>query len=832
MGMGAHRRAASRGGSVAGFAVIAALLIPGAAQAAMTFHKYTAAAGGRYPDAIALADINRDGRLDAVTANQGTNGTTADTVSVRGGNGDGSIRGAANYTVGDRPNDVAVGDLDGDGVPDVVAANRESGTVSVLIGISTGGFKAAKNLATAAGAATGNKPVAVVIVDLNRDGRRDILVANNATSARPNGDIAWLRNQGAGAFAGPVSTSISLTKPADLVVADFNSDGNQDVAVTNGGATTVTGLKGNGQGGFALGAVMQLGTGATPSGIAVGDMNNDARTDLAVRVPSGVATLRGLGTVSFAAPRTFATTATGGRAIAMADLDRDGRRDVAVSGSTSNVSLLRGVGDGTLTPELTISTGQALGLAIGDLNNDGANDLAVLDSPHDTIDSFRSTVGETVAPQTTIDSGPTGLTTGTSPNFAFHGTDDTTVPGFKYQCSLDQGTITWGPCTSPSRYTPVDGTYTFRVRAIDGAGNVDATPAERTFTLNHVTFGAPATFAAGARVNAVASADLDNDGDRDLVTAGGEDAAPALAILANTGTGSFAAPRLIPLPAIPTDVEVGDVDGDGTLDLVAPAVLTSEVLVLHGDGSGTFAPPQHVATGGQRARAVALADLDGDGDLDIATANEGTNDASVLRNAGGGTFVAPVRYPTGTFPNQIAAGDVNNDGHPDLAVTNPAGTGSDPGTVALLLGTGDGSFTTPPPFGAGNHPRGIALADLDGDGFDDIITGTSDNVVVRRSNGTGGVLPATGYAIGFSPFAVTAADLDADGAIDVASASNNSAVGVFLGNGTGVLGPVTHFGSGIAPSDIVTADLNGDPFPDVVRTNQAAGTVTVLLGKG
>ncbi|HTD22619.1 MAG TPA: VCBS repeat-containing protein [Terriglobales bacterium] len=258
----------------------------------------------------------------------------------------------------------------------------------------------------------------------------------------------------------------------------------------------------------------------------------------------------------------------------------------------------------------------------------------------------------------------------------------------------------------------------------------------------------------------------------------------------------------------------------------------------------TPAPGSPIITGAG-AGFVAVGDLNGDGKPDVVVVNGSANSVSVLLATGGGSFLAPVNYGVGIGPNDVAIADVLGNGRLDLVVTN-----SD-GTIDLLINNGSGVFTTPlPPLfaGSGTGPEGIAVADLNKDGFPDIVVADSftNNVTVFLGAGLGAFTPGVNYTtstnpstIITNPSSVGVADFNGDGKLDLVTANNaNDTVSLLLGNGNGTFqAPISvnvnpsPTSSCSDPDALVVADLNGDSKPDVAVAC-TGGTVSILLGNG
>ncbi len=238
----------------------------------------------------------------------------------------------------------------------------------------------------------------------------------------------------------------------------------------------------------------------------------------------------------------------------------------------------------------------------------------------------------------------------------------------------------------------------------------------------------------------VAAGDFDRNGALDLVTA--NSTSGTLSVLLGNGNGSFR-PRIdLAVGGAPRAVAVGDFNGDGRLDVATAQQLTDTVSVLLGNGDGTFARPLVFAASGQNftPESLAVGDVNGDGKLDLAIKSVSVLDSDafqvgVLLGNGDGTFQAPLlgaAQPDGS--GDLALGDFNNDGRMDAAVADQLGASS--GNLSVFAGNGDGTFQSLIRLDlltGGNDPEGVAAADLNGDGLVDL-------VAANTSSGTVGVL--------------------------------------------------------------------------------------------
>jgi hypothetical protein len=326
-----------------------------------------------HPVALALGDFNSDRKLDVAVVNQ-----LSANISVLLGHGDGTFEPAATYTAGVAPRALAVGDLNGDGALDLVIANLGFGaptTVSVLLGNGDGTFKAQ------VGYATGTDPVSVAIGDFNRDKKLDVVVTNNLDAT-----VSVLLGNGDGTLQPQVTYSTGVG-PTWVVAGDVNGDGNPDLAVAIGGVPSLGSndetdvLLGNGDGTFRPKLPATAASGANV--LAVADLNGDGKPDMAVaeRASSTLGVLLGNGDGTFQTQRTYPAgqiTWT----LAICDANLDGKLDLAVaSQEDSTLGVFLGNGDGTFRPQVTHAVGShPSALATGDLNADGIPDFVTADS--------------------------------------------------------------------------------------------------------------------------------------------------------------------------------------------------------------------------------------------------------------------------------------------------------------------------------------------------------------------------------------------------------------------------------------------------------------------
>ena len=343
----------------------------------------------------------------------------------------------------------------------------------------------------------------------------------------------------------------------------------------------------------------------------------------------------------------------------------------------------------------------------------------------------------------------------------------------------------------------------------------------------------------------VALADFNRDGKLDLAVANSE--SNNVTILLGDGAGGFRPAVGSPFAAghNPSDIAVGDVNNDGSLDLAFANHDTSYLTVLTGDGKGSFSPAPgspFTVQSKPHPHGIAMADFNGDGKPDLATDDWQNNQVTVVFNDGKGGFISPgVSFPVGKMPyHKLRAADLNKDGGADIVTTNFEG-----GNVTILLADGKGAFkeSKGSPFESNKQPFGVAIGDLNGDGNPDLavahysghITDPSgDRMSILLGAGDGTFRLAWSQLVpGKAPTSAAIGDCNGDGIADAVFANHgNASVTVILGSRREfLLAPGSPFRVGSHPSGVAVGDLNGDGKADIVTANEEDNDVSVLLTK-
>jgi hypothetical protein len=557
------------------------------------------------PVSVAVGDLDGDGEIDLVSANQSTNNVT---VFLQGAPGvfpaaPSAVLGGPGLT--DGPVSVAVGDVDGDGRLDIACADETGNNLTVFLQSSSGGFGATPTF-TLAGAGSPLQPTHVELADVNDDGTLDLVSCNGGN------DISiFVFQADTGTFASQpivIGQNGSLSSPSSIAVGDADGDGHVDLAASNSAGNDVSVFQQVGGASYAITpADLVLGdaiTSTNPGGIAVVDLDGDGDLDIVTANEGG----NSLSIFEQLSPSIFgsspaqvlgsATDTPGPRAVAAADLDGDGRMDlVSANRAGGTLAIFHQLGSGgfSASPDVVLgggTLGAPTSIAVGDLDGDGRPDLVCANATANNLSVFLQPAS--------------GGFAGVSP------------------ATIGSGATT----KAPAQVLVVD---------IDGDGDLDIVSANTTgdnvtIFLNpgNGVFPAAPSLILGATAStpsprAVAVGDLDGDGDLDIAVAcGGNN---RVAIFLQGAPGSFPAAPSATLTSAslttPDTIAVADVDHDGDVDIVTGNTGSRNLTLFRQGLPGVFSATPIVVGGAgctDSPRSLFLVDLDGDGDVDMVSA--------------------------------------------------------------------------------------------------------------------------------------------------------------------------------------------------------------------
>ena len=677
------------------------------------------------------------------------------------------------------------GDFNNDGFPDLVSRNTKGG-IYIEFGNVTGQNIPLKILPFSF--------LSLKIGDFNSDGNQDMALLLSSSVNIKLGD-------GLGGFSDGGTVAVG-DSPKFLVIGDFNTDGKQDLATSNASKSLSIRL-GDGLGGFTGNTeVALIEIGEDP---AVGDFNGDGKQDLAIlhKTISKVSIVLGDGLGGFSANKQV-SVGEGSRSLAVGEFNGDGILDLVTvndkynnifGGASGTVSIRLGI------PKLPMSAslqGNGVNIINGDYSpslNDHTDFGAVLmDSSVKRIFTIKNSGASPISvvnikssnPHFMVDSVPTHIGVGGSVQFTIT---------FSPLVEFENATISilLGDCM---------GFYKFAVRGK---------------TIGPVVLGTypNATIMAGQNITITPSVAPRHT--KSAVAFTHTNFSGLFTVNPTTGKVTITDAKQAGIYTVKV-MAFGTDSSTQTFTLTVTNPECSEGLFNTGVNFGTGLHPSSVAIG----------DFNKDGKQDVAIANSNAKTVSIRIGDGNGGFTGSVNVPIGFKLSSIAIGDFNGDGNQDFVTANP-----DSDNVSIKLGDALGGFSGSSVFNVGDYPNSVAIGDFNGDGKQDFVTANhiSSNITIRLGDGNGSFGGGTSIPVGTFPSFISIGDFNGDGKQDLATANRNN-VSILLGDGLGGFGSVTNINVGASPSSLAIGDFNGDGKQDFASANQGSANVSIRLGDG
>ena len=686
------------------------------------------------------ADFNQDGKTDiAVIQYDGT-------LNILLNSGAGVLAAPVSYL---NPNYSSsyiqqgfAADVNNDGYPDIVEYDSNNHAVIVYLNQKNGTFGAALTVPLSAGAGYGFIN-SIAIGDVNGDGFPDIVtVATNSTSqTTTNVTVQSYLGNGSGGFKAPGTTlTQTVTIPAfvqlpgslGIILGDLNNDSKLDLALDleeqtsqTTGSVVATVAMGNGDGTFGplnVNNPVSVPVTAPPnfpflvfgtSGVQIANLSKSPYGDVAIDANNSLYVVLGTGSGDFSAPVQTANVDASTQ-ILYADVNGDGIPDMIQFDGVLNV--WTGNGDGTFTQSVPgsmyiLDGGGPESIAVASFTGSGNEDIAQLGATYKQVSLFFGNG------KGAFQGAPALSST----------TDPTPGPAL---LELEAAADIVGNGSTDPLFVDDNGAAPYLVSGLsNGSGGFTYVTALPASAVPNIGFIEPV------------HADFNGDGKEDLLFAGTDD---SLSVALSNGDGTFKTPVALALPALDCSLSyaaTGDLNGDGNVDIVVAysgdaacggtGSEPSGYFVALGKGDGTFATPAFTASGNELYSA-ALADMNQDGNLDLILDDapfDGSGDFAIdlLPGNGDGTFSTGTAIFSNSLVSQVVVGDYNQDGKPDLILfsegnVNAWENGSlQTAGIDLLPGNGDGTFGDSSQLGTGNFFLNGALVDINNDGIPDLV---------------------------------------------------------------------------------------------------------------
>jgi hypothetical protein len=834
---------------------------------------------GRSVNGLCAGDLDMDGKPDLVIANTGTGSLNA-SVSIYHNN---SERGSISfdtvvyYKSGNNdyshPNNAAIGDLNADGRPDLVVVNGE-GTVSVFRSESTRGniYFASQTILPGISSAYD-----VEVGDLNGDGKPDIAVSNDS-----HGSISLFANTTSGETItfSPKVDYPAATGALGIALGYLDNDNRLDIAVATAGFNKVMAYRNTSTGGvISMAAGQDLPVIGPPKDIAIDDVDGDGKPDIAsVETFGNITVLKNKSETTLVFDSiSYSTNVDASEAIMIADLNHDGGVDlVGVGGMSAAVAtLLNKVRAAQITSFSPTVAGPGNNVTIKGYHFTRATDVSFggifADSFTVTSDSeIVVTITKAASGQVTVFgefgsgdaqgfvfnssllinsispvSGPVGTTvTIKGANFSSVSADNLVFfPG-----SVRAEVISAGSneikVKSPagSMFGPI--TLSVNHKSVVSRENYSTTFPSGALVFTEKMFSQIQDYAARMGNIEIGESDFDGDGKLDILTVNNQENADERSVsiwqnLSSPGKILLGDPQTFQASNSPMSAIAADINGDGKPDLIVANQTSYTVGVYKNISSGgaiSLANPVAFPMG--PAIQLASGDIDGDGRPDLVTSNF-FNEFSIMRN---NSSVDNISFDPQFYINfegtqkRISLNDLNNDGRPEIIVTNSSDdlvniypNISVPGTIilgnAVTYPTGDGPY------------HGLVVADIDGNGWLDIITSnTNSNAISVLKNMSGKLnefAPFVEFPLEKKPIDINASDLDGDGKMDFVTIDYESQQQSFISMLKNVSGTVVALSAPLTIkadqllSGSCLGDLDGDGKPDIAVTNPYKNIISI-----
>jgi VCBS repeat protein/type IX secretion system substrate protein len=690
--------------------------------------------------------------------------------------------------------DVKAFDLDGDGDIDILSASRNDGKIAWYENLGGGSFSN-QQIITINTSFTRS----VYAADLDGDGDLDVLSASSGDNK-----IAWYKNLGGGVFSSQQIISVNANVAVSVYASDLDGDGDVDVLSASQGDNKITWYENLGGGSFGIQHTITTNANGAIS-VFTADLDNDGDEDVlsASAIGDNIAWYENLGGGSFGIQQIISNNTNGASSVFASDLDGDGDFDVLSSSSDNNTSdhkiaWYENFGGGVFGPQQIINSGTSVSGASSvyatDINGDGKIDVLSASKNVDKIAWYENLGGGAFGVEQIISSNAIDANSVVCADIDNDGKTDV-ISG-----SSGDNKVAW--------YKNLGG---------------------GSFGMEQII-----TNQVGNGARSVHSADINNDGYNDILSASSVDG--KIAWFKNLGNNSFDTARVITTDVGVLSIYAIDLDGDGDIDVLSASYLfpNSKISWHENLGSGIFGPQQIISTTQDKPIDVYASDLDNDGDFDVLSASMNDNKISWYENLGGGNFsIENIVTTIANGAQDVHTSDLDGDG--DMDILSASSVFTNPPTderIAWYENLGNGVFG-PQQLISTSIQWGYTVqsADLDNDGDQDILsTSYLDDKISWYENLGNGVF-GSGQILTTNldgPESIYPVDIDNDGDIDILASSNKNPGEMIwienLGGGNFNIGSIIEPFSRIS-RDIYATDLDNDGDLEVISAYQSEDKV-------
>lgn len=660
------------------------------------------------------------------------------------------------------PKDIEIGDINGDGLKDIVVNHQTVDKIGWFANLGNGQYALQKYVAT-----TLINPFSIALGDIDQDGDQDVFASGQNSST-----IVWYQNNGSGTFGSPIT--IASIQYGHLFADDLNNDGKIDLVVGSQSVGAIYWFENNGGGSFSAAQTITTSSSWVKEVYAT-DLNNDGFKEVlsASEGDDKLAWYQNLSGTGFGTQQVISTSGDGACSLHSGDLDNDGDQDI-VLGSINDyeISWYKNLGAGTFSTANVLATTayDPTSVKIADMDGDG--NLDIISSYNGSYLSWIKNIG-------------------------------------------------LGVFSGSTQITDVSGLY-FKVADMDNDGDFDVVNTNQNLVLNENegsgNFGADQLFSISPYPDRGQAQDVDLDGDIDAVVITGD----LVYWCENIGNGIYGSIRrkFGPTPNARNAV-IADLDNDGDNDCAVTFanVGTGQTNLswMENLGNEVFGPNIPISSDATFGLSIKAADFDQDGWLDLVVG--ASTEVSWFKNLGNASFGSENILGTVAYCHSIDAVDLNNDSFLDVLYVSEQGN-----FVAWNTNLGNGTFS-PQQIISSNHlfANGAHAADLDNDGDLDILVASrnDDKISYHKNQGNGVFGTETIITSGLDDaIDVWSADFDVDGDMDVLAVSVNDSIMWFENLGSGVFNTGQTIGNqGIGISVAEGGDMDNDGDMDILEIN-------------